>query len=496
VETFALPRVVIAGLSGGAGKTLVSVGLARAWARRGLRVAPFKKGPDYIDPAWLGAAADAPARTLDSFLTAPQTLLDTFASARGADLAIIEGNRGLFDGLDASGTHSTAELAKHLQAPVVLVVDVGKSTRTVAALVLGCLALDAELPLGGIILNRVASPRQEQVIREALAQVTWVPVLGSLSKQMRDPLPARHLGLVLPGDRGDPRACVDAIADVVELAVDLSAIRSLAREAPSLAFGQATTVARKSPSATVRIGVLRDEAFSFYYPENLAALEAEGAEIIPISPIRDTRLPPIDALYAGGGYPELHASALAANTELRAALARRIGEGLPVWAECGGLMYLAAGLHHEGQCYPMVGALSVDIEQTNRPQGHGYVEATIDTCNAFLPIGTTVRGHEFHYSRITTRGAAPPTAMVLHRGVGLGARRDGLVVGRVFASYTHIFAPGVPAWAPALIRAAREARAQALSAHSRGGHRGIHDHRRNTNRDRRGRLHSRASQVE
>jgi cobyrinic acid a,c-diamide synthase len=307
--SFAFPRVVVAGLAGDAGKTLVSIGLARALRRRGLRVAPFKKGPDYIDPAWLACAAGQGARNLDTFLMSPEAITQSLEDASGADIAVIEGNRGLFDGVDADGTHSTAELAKLLKAPVILVIDVSKSTRTVAALVLGCLALDPQLPLAGIILNRVGSKRQERIIREAIARVSRVPVLGAVPRLPLDHLPSRHLGLLMPGERSDCEPTLDALANAIESAVDVEAIHCLADAAPRLPTRAPATHVQPGIRPGVRIGVLRDEAFCFYYRENLAALEAEGAELVFISPLRDRALPAINALYAGGGYPEEHAAA-------------------------------------------------------------------------------------------------------------------------------------------------------------------------------------------
>jgi cobyrinic acid a,c-diamide synthase len=498
VAAFALPRIVIGGLAGNGGKTLVAAGLCRALRRRGLAVAPFKKGPDYIDPAWLGAAAGRPANTLDTFLMPQARILASLAGARGAgaDVAVIEGNRGVFDGLDAEGTHSTAELAKRIRAPLVLVVDTTKSTRTVAALVLGCLALDPGLPLAGVILNRVGGSRQERVIREAITRATRVPVLGAIPRLPADHLPARHLGLVMPGERADREQVLDAMAEAIEQGVDVESIKFLADEAPCLPMPAADTAAVPVGEA-VRIGVLMDDAFSFYYPENLAALEAQGATLVPISPLRDRELPAIDALYAGGGYPEEHAAALAANVPLKTALATKIAAGLPVWAECGGLMYLARGLVSKGQRHAMVGALPVEIEQTARPQGHGYVEACVDGKNPFFPLGTRLRGHEFHYSRLFDAKSAPPTALALAPGTGLGCGRDGIVQGRVFAGYLHVFAPGVPEWAKALVRLAREARARTVTTPEAGGdHRGIHNGSRHADRDRRGRIHPGACQVD
>jgi cobyrinic acid a,c-diamide synthase len=493
VVSFSLPRVVVAGLAGSAGKTLVSAGLIRALRRRGLAVAPFKKGPDYIDPAWLAAAAGCEAHNLDTFLMSEDAIIDSLDRASGADIAVVEGNRGLFDGLDAEGTHSTAELAKRIRAPLVLVIDVSKSTRTIAALVLGCLALDPALPLAGIILNRVGSSRHERIIREAVALATRVPVLGAIPRLPFDHLPSRHLGLVMPGEREDREAALDQMGDAIELGVDVEAIRRHAENAPYLP----SQAAVPSPvqhaelvNSPITIGYLKDEAFSFYYPENLAALEAQGAELVPISPLRDAELPAMDALYAGGGYPEEHAAELAGNARMRTALAARIAEGLPVWAECGGLMYLASALVSGGERYPMVGALPVAIEQKERPQAHGYVEACVDTENPFLPCGTHLRGHEFHYSCLASDGAPLETALSLRSGVGIGNGRDGIFVGRLFASYLHLFAPGSPEWAPALVRVAREARARmALTQAKIGDNCGIHYGSRLADRSGRGRVH-------
>jgi cobyrinic acid a,c-diamide synthase len=496
VFSFSLPRIVIAGLAGDAGKTLVAAGLIRALRRLGLTVAPFKKGPDYLDPAWLGAAAERQARTLDTFLMPRESILTTLAGTH-ADLAVVEGNRGLFDGRDAAGTHSTAELAKLIRAPVLLVVDASKSTRTVAALVLGCLALDPELSLAGVLLNRVGSARQEDVIRRALRAATGLPVLGVLPKLPHDHLPSRHLGLISPAERRDRDLVLESLADAVQRHVDVPSIRFLAEEAPRLAMPCPPPAEKRPPKSPVAIGVLRDEAFSFYYPENLAALAAEGAELVEISPLHDADLPDIDALYAGGGYPEEHAARLAGNTPFRAALAARIAGGLPVWAECGGLMYLASALRRRGERHPMVGALPIEVELAERPVGHGYVEACVDGPNPFFPVGTRLRGHEFHYSRLFDATTSVPTALALEPGIGLGGGRDGLVAGRVFASYLHLFAPGTPAWAPAFVRVARETRAQSPQPLAQtGDHRDSHYGRKHADRDRRGRLHPGTQQVE
>ena len=449
-----LPRAVVAGLSGDAGKSLVTLGLARAFRGRGLRVAPFKKGPDFIDAAWLGAAAGAPGRNLDTYLMSPPAIAGSLQKvARSADLALVEGNRGLFDGFDAKGSHSTAQLAKLIAAPVILVVNATKVTRTAAALVLGCRALDPDLPLAGVILNRVGTGRQEKVIRQAIADDVGVPVFGSVPRLEAEHLPSRHLGLICAAEHPEREAALEALGRALSEHVDLEAVRAVADTAGGLPAA-VIPEPRRSAGRPVRIGVLRDAAFSFYYPENLEALEAAGAELVFISPLADVDLPAIDGLYAGGGFPEEHAAQLAANRPLRAALAAAIGAGLPVWAECGGLMYLSRGLVRDGVEHAMVGALPAVVEHTGRPQGHGYVAARVEAENPFLAVGTRLTGHEFHYSRLSS----PPgvdTVLAMERGVGVGQGRDGLRLGNVVATYTHLHALGAPEWAPSLVEAAR-----------------------------------------
>ena len=446
----ALPRVVVAGLGGDTGKSLVSIGVTRALARRGRRVAPFKKGPDFIDAAWLGHAAGTPCRNLDTFMMPPAAVAASVARAAGRhEVAVVEGNRGLFDGMDAEGSHSTAALARQLGCPVALVIDATKVTRTAAAFVLGCRTMDPDLDLAAVILNRVATARQEAVIRAAIAQVSDVPVLGAIPKLREQHLPSRHLGLVTAGEHPDTERAVSAVAEAASHYVDLDALLALAARAPAVE----SVPAPAAVPAEVRIGVLRDRAFSFYYPDNLEALEQAGAEVVSISALEDSSLPEVDALYAGGGFPEEHAPALSDNESLRTEIARAVEDGLPVWAECGGLMYLARNLVREGRTYPMVGALPVEVEQTARPQGHGYVRAHVDSENPFLPPCTTIVGHEFHYSKLAGPNEVD-TVMALDRGVGVGRGRDGIRAHRVLASYTHVHAAGLPEWAPALVRAA------------------------------------------
>jgi cobyrinic acid a,c-diamide synthase len=448
------PRIAVGGLSGDGGKTLVSLGLARALGRRGVGVAPFKKGPDYIDAAWLGAAAGRPGRNLDTFLMSDARLGAALATAREGDVVLVEGNRGLFDGADARGTHSTAELAKRIGAPVILVVDVRKVTRTAGALVLGVRTFDPELPLAGVVLNRVATARQERLVREVIEGATALPVVGALPVLAQDLLPGRHLGLVTAGEHPGSEEAIERAADAIQAHVSLDAVLAIARASPERSFPELAPPPR---GARARIAVVKDEAFSFYYPENLEALAARGAEVVPVSAVADEPLPAVDAVYVGGGFPEVHAERLAAARRFLGSLRDAALRGVPVYAECGGLMLLARELTVDGRAYRMAGVLDLEVEQTPRPQGHGYASGRVDRANPFFPEGAEIRGHEFHYSRVTGGADAARTAIALGKGGGIGAGRDGVVKGNVFASYVHVHAASSDLWADGLVAAARAA---------------------------------------
>ena len=448
------PRLVIAGLSGDSGKTLLSLATILLARRAGIRVRAFKKGPDYIDPAWLGWACGHPARNLDTFLMGFDGAANSFARhAESEGLNLIEGNRGLHDGVDARGTHSTAALARTLAAPVVLVIDATKVTRTAAAAVLGCRMMDPELGIAGVILNRVAGERHRAILREAIEEVCSIPVVGALPKAGPDLLPGRHLGLVTPLECPGIEQRGREIVRFGEGGLDLEAILRIARGADPLACGPALSPAGRALAA-VRIGYVSDRAFSFYYPENLEALEAAGAELVPVSSLVPNPLPGgLDALYIGGGFPETHAAALSANTEFLGSLRAAAAAGMPVWAECGGLMALSRAIRWRGGRWAMAGVLPFEVEVLSRPQGHGYTTLRVDRPNPFLPQGTELRGHEFHYSRIA-KGDRPETACAVERGAGCYQARDGVIAGNVWAGYTHLHATGSPQWAPALVRAA------------------------------------------
>ncbi|HSW31200.1 MAG TPA: cobyrinate a,c-diamide synthase [Longimicrobiales bacterium] len=465
------PRVLLAGLGGGGGKTLLSVGLVVAWRRRGLSVAPFKKGPDFIDAAWLTKAAGVPCRSLDLYLMSRDVVVRSFTSECAAsDVAVVEGNRGLFDGVDARGTYSTAELAKLLRAPVLLVLDCTKSSRTAAAAVLGCQRLDEDVNLCGVILNQVGGARHEGVLRQAVEETCGIPVVGAVPHLGRHPFPERHLGLVPPDEHARVDEAVEEAGSTVERYVDLAAVWQLAQTAPALPEAIAEP-ARKAPvgdgAADIRIGVFRDAAFQFYYPDNLEALRREGARLVEVSPLADSALPDLDALYAGGGFPETMALALARNAPFREAVRRSVEGGLPVYAECGGAVYLGEELHVDGGVYPMSGAMPAAYGFGARPQGHGYTTLEAVRPNPFYVVGEVLRGHEFHYTFLQAVTAGNTSfAFRVERGHGFDGRQDGLCWKNALAMYTHVHAAGVEGWAASVVAAARRHRRDTIGCHS------------------------------
>lgn len=463
------PRLVIGAPQGRSGKTTVSLGLCAALAGRGLLVQPFKKGPDYIDPSWLSEAAGRTCRTLDPFfLEEGVRVRQAFArGALGADLCLIEGNHGLYDSLEEDGSGSTAAVARALGAPILLVVNASRASRSIAALVQGYQNFEPDTPIAGVVLNNVAgvkrgASRHEEKLRRAVEYHCGVPVVGAMPRDERLTIPDRHLGLIPRGEDDGLLAAVQACRTAVERYLDLDLALDIARSAaPWLDF---ELISQSLPPPNSRdggketvIGVIRDQAFTFYYPANLEALEAAGAGLVVIDALHDPALPSIDGLYIGGGFPEMFMEQLEANYSLRAEIRSAVEGGLPVYAECGGLMYLSRRLHWglSHRSAEMVGALPCEVEMTDRPQGHGYVIAEAQKDHPFLSEGTPLRGHEFHHSRVVNWDSSLPTGYRLARGNGLGGGVDGLVYRNVVAGYTHLHADGCPGWAEGLVSAAR-----------------------------------------
>jgi cobyrinic acid a,c-diamide synthase len=460
-------RLFVSAAHKSSGKTTLSIGLCAALRARGEVVQPFKKGPDYIDPLWLGLAAGRPCYNLDPYLSGAGEIRAELAQRmRGASLGLVEGNKGLYDGLDLHGSNSNAALAAMIGAPVVLVIDARGMTRGIAPLILGYQAFDRNVRIAGVILNQLGGSRHEAKLRAVIEHYTGVPVLGAVQHDERMTIVERHLGLVPSNEAQSARACVDGIGRLVAAQVDLDGVLAAAREAPPENQGQ-TTFSKAideektwsvpdSRGAPVRLGIARDAAFGFYYPGDLEALGNAGAELVAFDALRDRRLPPVDGLFIGGGFPETHMDALAANATLRAEVREAIEAGLPAYAECGGLMYLARGIEWNGRRAEMVGAVPADIVMHSRPVGRGYVHLRETGRSPWPARGSQpIRAHEFHYSSVENLPPGVEFAYEVERGHGIDGRRDGIVYKNLLASYAHLRDVADNRWAQRFVRFVR-----------------------------------------
>ena len=435
-----IPRLFVSAARKSSGKTTVSVGIAAALRARGLVVQPFKKGPDYIDPMWLTAAAGRSCRNLDFHTMGRAEIRREFLwRCEDADFALVEGNKGLHDGVSLDGADSNAALAKLLAAPVVLVVDTRGITRGIAPLLRGYRDFDPGVCIAGVILNQVGGERHEGKLVHAAQTYTDIPVLGAIGRAPELEFSAAHLGLVPPVEVAEAEARLERVARRIEADVDLDRVRGLAARAEALDAAPAPpSPASRAPD--VRIAIARDAAFCFYYPGDLEALEAAGAQLVAFDTLEDPAPPEADGIFIGGGFPERAMEGLEANASMRASLRARIAAGMPVYAECGGLMYLARRIRWSGQDCEMVGAIPADVVMHRRPRGRGYVvlEPTGDAPWAPSADGP-VHAHEFHHSSLENlTGSDWRYAWRVRRGHGIDGERDGIVMGRLLASYGHL----------------------------------------------------------
>ncbi|CAN2039376.1 Cobyrinate a,c-diamide synthase [Candidatus Magnetomoraceae bacterium gMMP-15] len=463
------PRIIISALRGGSGKTILSLGIIAALRKRGFNIAPFKKGPDYIDAGWLAMAAGRPCYNLDNFLISPEKLVHSLIShTKTGDIAIIEANRGLYDSIDIGGSTSTAELAKFLKIPVILILDCTKTTRTMAAVVMGCKVFDPDVNIAGVILNRVARPRHECILRLCIEKHTGISVLGALPKLRKNIFPERHMGLVPNQEHDWAQKSIEAACNIAETNLDLDLILTKAFSSPDLIETHEKSVSLphtslKSPENRPckalknrpRIGIAKDSAFQFYYEENLEALVSAGAELVYISPVIDKFLPDLDALYIGGGFPETHIKELSENTSFCENIRSLAENGLPIYAECGGLIYMGEKFFLDDKYYDMAGILPIVFGLSKRPQGHGYTIISVDGQNPYFSVGSEFKGHEFHYSKVLEwKGKDNDMTFKMIRGSGFKNHRDGICYKNVLATYTHLHALGTSSWAPALVKQA------------------------------------------
>lgn len=469
-------RIFISAALKSSGKTTVSIGLCAALKQRGLTVQSFKKGPDYIDPYWLAQATGRHCYNLDFYTMQRAEILSLMQQrASDAGISLIEGNKGLYDGLDLDGSNSNAALATLTSTPVVLVLNARGMTRGIAPLILGYQAFDTNVNIKGVILNRLGGSRHESKLRNVIEHYTNVAVIGAIHNDERFDIDERHLGLV-PGHE-DPFCTqkIQLLANAINDQVNLNAVLSIANQVKQLPEPESPPVktGSSSPIKDIKLGLIRCSAFGFYYPDDLQALQHAGAELIEIDPCQQTELPDIDALFIGGGFPETHMAELEANNHLRTALKSAIDNGMPCYAECGGLMYLARSIewHHDNntEVRQMVGCIDADIIMEKTPQGRGYVQLE-ETENSPWPAlkfsassvtegGVSKRpvisAHEFHYSRFKTVDKNVQFAYAVKRGAGINGKSDGYIYKNLLASYTHQRNTWDNPWAQRFINFAR-----------------------------------------
>jgi len=430
-----MPQILIAAAHKSSGKTTLSIGLCAALNQQGLAIQAFKKGPDYIDPLWLAAASQKPCYNLDFYtMSAAEIQRQVYRHGQNADLCLIEANKGLHDGLDLEGKDSNAALAALLDAPVILVLDSRGTTRGVAPLLLGYQAFDPRLNIAGVIFNQVGGVRHAAKLRAVTEHYTDIPVLGMVAKNPDLQIEERHLGLMPSNEKHEAQKIINKIASAVREQVDLAQFQQLAAELKPIAY---PAFSQHSPH--LRIGILKDAAFGFYYADDLAALERAGAELVFIDALNDAVLPDIAGLFIGGGFPETQAEQLAKNVSLRTDIKTKIEQNLPVYAECGGLMYLGRQIHYQGNNFPMCGALPFDTVMGKRPQGRGYIRLQIQADNCWLgKQQTEIAAHEFHYSRIENLQPDLNFAYKVLRGHGIDGKHDGILYKNTLACYTHL----------------------------------------------------------
>ncbi|MHB8354551.1 MAG: cobyrinate a,c-diamide synthase [Burkholderiales bacterium] len=469
-------RMLVSAAHKSSGKTTISVGLCAAFRARGLVVQPFKKGPDYIDPLWLSQASGYACRNLDLYLMRPDEIEDIFEDHSAAmDVSLVEGNKGLYDGLALDGSNSNAALAKLLKLPVVLVIDARGMTRGIAPLILGYQAFDRDIRIAGVILNQLGGSRHESKLRAVVEHYTDVPLLGAVHHDPGLFVQERHLGLIPGNEAEGSAAMITAMGERMASQVDLERLLALTevdgKSGTDLIGDIAPFSMRSVPdlplSSPVRIAIARDRAFGFYYADDLDALEAAGAMLVPFDTLSDAHLPEVDGLYIGGGFPEIFAPELAANTGLRSNLQRALAAGLPAYAECGGLMYLSRTLTVAGHSYPMVGAIPGDVVMHERPVGRGYVHLSECLGHPWprprLPA-QEIRAHEFHYSSLDNLPADAQFAFEVKRGHGIDGCHDGILVNNLLASYTHLRTIGSCYWATRFVAFVRQHRQQQITA--------------------------------
>ena len=452
-----MPHFLISAAHKSSGKTTLSIGLCAALAETGSIVQPFKKGPDYIDPMWLSRAAARPCHNLDFYTMQENEIINTVSHySKGADITVIEGNKGLYDGLDLDGSNSNAALASLLNAPVILVLDARGMTRGIAPLILGYQAFDKDINIAGVILNQLGGSRHEQKLHSVIEHYTDVKVIGSVYKNPALSIDERHLGLMPSNEDDSADTKIKQIRDIVKDQVDLNLLRTIANHAAPLPEAKPHHQHTIEISSPLKIGVVENDAFGFYYPGDLEAIQATGAELISIDTIRDESLPDIDALFIGGGFPETRILELEKNKTIREQIKEALENGLPCYAECGGLMYLSRTLNWNEQTGDMVGFIPADCVMHKAPQGRGYINLTETDYHLWARFKPSpepvIAGHEFHYSALENLPTDVKFAYEVKRGAGINGKADGIVINNTLACYAHLRDTAANHWAQRFVQ--------------------------------------------
>ncbi len=463
-------RLIVSGLSGGSGKTLASLALSRTFLNLGENIQPFKKGPDYIDTAWLSLAAKKKAYNLDPFFLDSKALQEHFLKACTKQehcFAFVEGNRGLFDGKDVQGSASTAELAALLELPIILTINAQKCTRTLAAIVNGVLNFDKRLSFLGLIFNNVASSRHEKIIHDCVKEYCDTDIIGFIPRFNANPLPERHLGLSLDIERHENEEAIENIANKVKENLDISAVLAKVELLEALSFAKtkenfdAPEISlEKSSNKATNIGYIHDKVLWFYYSENLEALENAGANLIKLSLSSLENWDKIDALYIGGGYPELYAEEISSLPTMKK-IKEYADKNMPIYAECGGFMLLTKSIASvDNKQYSMANIFDIELYFHKKPQGLGYIEAEVVQENPYFTKNSFIKGHEFHYT--LSKKHECNSYFSLSKGMGMGNSQDALMYKNVFACYTHLYALANPEWAVNFVALAKKYKEQTL----------------------------------
>ncbi|MEG3223958.1 MAG: cobyrinic acid a,c-diamide synthase [Methanobacteriales archaeon Met13] len=435
-------RLVLAGTGSAVGKTTIATGIMKALSPE-YNIQPFKVGPDYIDPTYHTLATETSSRNLDSFFMSDDQIRESFErgmNVSNSDMAVIEGVRGLYEGISPTGdVGNTASVAKALNAPVVLILNARSLVKSAAAIVIGFKTLDPEVRIEGVILNKVKNRKHFLKTKEAVEKLAKTPVMGGIPRSDDIKVEQRHLGLVPAVERKNILEFIEDWAQVMEENLDLDLLKSVMKGAGDLPSGR-EDIWKKGSKKRIKIGVARDEVFTFYYQENLESLEANHADLVYFSPLNDEEVPDVDGIYIGGGYPEIFAPELEANHSMRESVAKFHQDGRPIYAECGGLMYLTRGINQHEMC----GVFPYSSQMTKKPQALSYTISDVIEDNIILKKGETYRGHEFHYSKVTIEGKSPKFAFEVRRGRGIHSNKDGMMSKKTLASYVHTHVAACP----------------------------------------------------